>query len=244
MIRPARTAASSSPKPTLLVDWCSVAAARHAVMTWHYSKTMPTFGSVRLGVWEDGQFVGAVIFNNGVARYRDRALAIDRKELCELVRVALAPHKTPTSRIVTIALRKLHALLPNLRLVVSFADSAQGHIGSIYQAMGWTYTGISTAPGFAAGGRKMHWRTMTQRSDKLAKTMALNPGARKFVKDPKFRYYYALDKTLQPALDALAQPYPKKTSGRLTSEALGVHPGEAVQGRPVRSKLRDGGRST
>ena len=42
-----------------------------------------------------------------------------------------------------IALRLLARHSPGLRLVVSYADPAQGHVGTIYQAAGWTYLGVT-----------------------------------------------------------------------------------------------------
>jgi hypothetical protein len=226
----------------LVIDWCSTNAARRAVMSWHYSKCYPSFGSVRFGVWENDRFVGAVIFNNGVARRSQGLADVKRHEECELVRVALDTHATPTSRIVMIALRKLHAFAPQLRLAVSFADSAQGHVGSIYQAMGWTYVGQSTTRGFILNGKQAHLRTVTGKYHKKAlnKMRATDPSARAFQTDPKFRYYYPLDKSLQPILARMALPYPKKTSGRLTSEARGDHLRAAVQSRPVRSTSAEG----
>jgi len=46
---------------SLHLDWCSHDAARHAVMRWHYSRQMPSCKLVKVGVWEDGRFVGAII---------------------------------------------------------------------------------------------------------------------------------------------------------------------------------------
>jgi hypothetical protein len=52
----------------LIVAPCSHDAAKHAVMNWHYSRAMPTGKFVKLGVWEDSRFIGAVLFGRGPAR--------------------------------------------------------------------------------------------------------------------------------------------------------------------------------
>lgn len=44
----------------LRLDFCSHEAAKHAVLRWHYSRAMPAAKLVRIGVWEDGRFVGAM----------------------------------------------------------------------------------------------------------------------------------------------------------------------------------------
>jgi len=60
---------SSSPNPTLRIDWCSYDAARYAVEHWHYSRSLPCSKTARLGVWEDGKFIGAIVFAWGANRH-------------------------------------------------------------------------------------------------------------------------------------------------------------------------------
>jgi len=91
----------------LRVEWCSFAGARYAVTRWHYSRVMPAGKSVKIGAWEDGRFIGAVIFGHGANNNIGSPYGLEQTEVCELVRVALDTHKTPTSRIVAIAMRML-----------------------------------------------------------------------------------------------------------------------------------------
>ena len=61
-------AQNSSPnKPVLRLDWCTYKAAKYAVEHWHYSRRMPDPKCAKIGVWEDGHFIGAVIFSRGVS---------------------------------------------------------------------------------------------------------------------------------------------------------------------------------
>ncbi|MBI4128628.1 MAG: protein Mom, partial [Parcubacteria group bacterium] len=53
-------------------------------------------------------------------------------EVCELVRVALRAHHSPTSKIVAIAVRMLRKENPGIRMLVSYADLQQQHVGTIY----------------------------------------------------------------------------------------------------------------
>ena len=77
----------------LVVDWCSYEAAKYAVMHWHYSKTMPTHPIIKIGVWEDGEFVGCVLFSRGANNNLGRPYGLKITEVCELTRVALSQHK-------------------------------------------------------------------------------------------------------------------------------------------------------
>ena len=55
-----------SSRPELKLDWCTHAAAKYAVEKWHYSKRLPsTFTKLnKVGAWENGTFIGAVVFSN------------------------------------------------------------------------------------------------------------------------------------------------------------------------------------
>ena len=61
----------------------------------------------------------------------------------ELVRVALNGKQEKTGSAVAKSLWLLKKKAPVVRLVVSYADSEQGHSGIIYQATNWIYTGFS-----------------------------------------------------------------------------------------------------
>src|SRR5688572_1533552 len=113
----------------LHLAFCHREAALFAVKVWHYSRTLPAGRLVCIGAWEDGVFVGAVIFGRGACSQIASPFGLQQSEVCELTRIALGPHQTPTSRIVSIAVRLLRRQSPGLRLLVSFADPEHGHYG-------------------------------------------------------------------------------------------------------------------
>ena len=78
-------------KPELTIAGCSYEAAKVAITRWHYSRAMPSSKLVRFGVWEDGRFVGAIIYGVGANRHLASPFGLQPTEACELVRVALAP---------------------------------------------------------------------------------------------------------------------------------------------------------
>jgi len=73
----------------LLVDWCSYEAAKYAVMHWHYSRSMPTPPRLTIGAWEDGVFIGVVIFSRGSNNNMLKPYDLEITEGCELTRIAL-----------------------------------------------------------------------------------------------------------------------------------------------------------
>jgi len=149
---------------TLRLDWCSHQAATYAVEHWHYSRSMPAGKLARIGVWEDDRFVGCVLFGRGAASRIASPFGIDQTEVCELVRVSLTAHRAAVSRILAISVRTLKNAQPGLRLIVSFADSEQGHHGGIYQAHGWLYLGGKRDRAYRLHGKLVHPKTALPQS--------------------------------------------------------------------------------
>lgn len=147
-------------KPKLLIAPCSRTAAKHACENWHYSKCMPTAGLFHLGVWEDEQFIGTVIFGMGATPKLGRFLNLRQFECCELVRIALNEHVTPVTRIMAISIKLFQSANPNTKAIVSYADRNQGHEGKIYQAGNWIRTGISYAKHIRYNGKVVHPRSI------------------------------------------------------------------------------------
>ena len=221
-----------SGKPVLTLDWCSHAAATYAVEHWHYAKIVPKgFPHVRVGVWEDACFIGCVLFGRGGCSELLSPYGLTVVDGAELVRVALRDHAWPVSRIVRIALRMLKNHCPGLRLIVSFADPVQGHTGSIYQAMGWVYTGCSSPDAYYldAHGRKWHSRNVSESGIKLnygRPTRSAKPSeCTKVVTPGKHRYLYPLDAAMRAQILPLGQPYPKR-AGSIASDAPPLQGGE------------------
>lgn len=189
---------------SLRLDWCSYQAARFAVTHWHYSKSLPASKRVCVGVWEHDRFIGAIIFSRGANNNLHKPYHLQMTEISELTRVALNNHQSPVSKIVSIAIRMLRQQSPNLRLLVSYADPAYGHVGSIYQAMGWVYAGtVECTPKYLLNGRWVHAR---QANSVRGSVIGLE---HQEVPD-KHKYLYPLDAAMREQITPLAKPYPKK----------------------------------
>lgn len=217
----------------LHLDFCSHEAAKHAVLRWHYSRRMPKSKLVRIGVWEDGRFVGAIIYGLGANRHLARPFGLTDTEACELVRVALAlGREHPTSQCVAVSLKLLRRQSPGLKLVVSFADLGEGHLGTIYQAGGWLYLGTSEQSYFRIHGRIVHPRTVYDRYGPGGQSLGwlranADPRAERVAMAPKLRYVYPFTKPLRRQLAPKALPYPKTAAEVTRGDTSGVQPEEA-----------------
>ena len=215
----------------LRLDWCSHDAARHGVGRWHYSRKMPASKLVRIGVWEAGRFVGVVLYGVGANRHLARPFGLETTEVCELVRVALAPGRHhPTSKVVAISLRMLHRQSPGLRIVVSYADRKEGHFGTIYQASNWLFLGASHQSYLRVKGAIVHPRSLYERHGPGGQSVAwlkrhVDPHAERVPMPAKLKYVYVFDRALRRQLAAQAQPYPKRV-GSSDGAALGDQPRE------------------
>lgn len=209
-----------SSRPELKVDWATHEAAKYAVENWHYSRRMPKSKLAKFGVWEDGRFVGVVIFGVGGTPGMFSGYGIESTEGCELVRIALTRHKTTVSRIVAICIRLLKKSCPKLRLIVSFADSEQGHIGGVYQAGNWLFAGSSTSSDeYIYKGKRWHGRAFRHRFKGLERSAEVT-----IVKGSiKLRYLMPLDSEMRKRIEPLRKPYPKRVRS-VDSDTSGDQP--------------------
>lgn len=227
---------SSSSKSDLRVDWASHQAAKYACENWHYSKRIPVFKSVKIGAWEGGKFVGVVMFGQGATPEIGSPYGLMGTEICELTRVALTNHRSPVSRIMALAIRFLRVKSPGLRLIVSFADAAQGHHGGIYQACNWIYAGGSATHGYVVNGQTYHPKSLHSKYGKGGQSIPwlkqnVDPSAQRIQTGFKHRYLMPLDDEMRAKVLPLAQPYPKRPK----QETTGTTGTSAGQNRPGRS---------
>ena len=204
-----------SSRPELKIDWCTHEAAKYAVENWHYSKRMPKSKLAKFGVWESGRFVGVVIFGVGATPEIAKPYGLKPTEVCELVRVALTKHQTPVSRIIAITLRTLKHSMPGLRVVVSFADTSQGHHGGIYQAGNWILTGSTEYHAYEVRGELVHPRVCHLRYGKGGQSIPwlkanVDPNAKRVRNGIKHKYVMPLDDAMRKQIEPLKKPYPKR----------------------------------
>jgi hypothetical protein len=167
---------------------------------------------LRVGVWEDSEFIGCVLFGRGATPTLAKSFSLLQTEISELTRIALRTHSVPVSQIVAVALRMFRKLCPRMRLIVSFADPAEGHHGGIYQGLGWLYSGTSQpATLYWSEGRWKHTREVM--GGAFGGVRKLKDGGKGLpikVVPGKHRYLLPLDAETRARLSPLAKPYPKR----------------------------------
>lgn len=194
----------------LRLDWCSREAAKYAVEHWHYSQTMPVSKMNSIGVWENTKFIGAVLFSWGANPNLSKAYGLKMTECAELVRVALTQHIASVSRILKIAIAMIKTKNSGLRLLVSFADTAEGHHGGIYQAGNWIFDGDTKQKfDYIHRGKRLQRRAYTGCNFGKGKK-ALPVDAIKVISPPKHRYLFPLDDAMKKQIEPLRKPYPKR----------------------------------
>jgi hypothetical protein len=207
----------------LTVAPCSHDAATFAVMHWHYSRRMPVGKLVKYGAWEGDEFVGAVIYGRGAAPELGTPYGLTATGVCELVRVAMRDHAAPVTQVVARTLKLLKQDNPGLRLVVSFADENEGHVGVIYQAGNWVYAGASHHEWIRVHGRLVHPKSLHSKYGVGGQSIPwlrhnVDPRAERVPMPPKHRYLYPLDRAMRRFVTPLARPYPRRDDMRVRAQ--------------------------
>lgn len=197
-------------------------ATREAIIfacsNYHYSGTAPA-AKYGFSVFNDtGEWCGVVLYSSGANPRIASPYGLWQGEVLELVRVALNGKQGQTSKVVAASLRELHRIDPVVKMVISYADLDQGHTGTIYQAMNWTYEGVKNEndrAAFIVNGKRMHPRSCYARGWKQSLPWIqehIDPDAQLLRTKGKHKYLYAFDKKVRRDLLKRARPYPKTTA--------------------------------
>ena len=227
-------------KPQLKIDWATHEAAKYACVNWHYSGCLPVGKLVKVGAWENGKFIGVVLFGRGANKSLGEPYGCDQTESCELVRIALTSHITPVSKIMSFALKWLKKTNDKIRLVVSFADTEVGHHGGIYQATNWIYDGLTnSADEYLYKGKRWHGRAFRKSHGSHLNNM--NKGLQIVRGAQKHRYLMPLDADIKQRILPLSKPYPKRVKDQDSehpSELGGETPTHTLQTQVVNDGSR------
>jgi hypothetical protein len=188
----------------------------------HYAKRIPQI-MFAFGLYEENQLVGVITY--GIPASPALCMGICGKEysdkVLELNRVCLLNNdKNQASFLVGNSIK----LLPKPSIVVSYADTGKGHIGYVYQATNFLYTGLSA--------NRVDWTVKGlehKHSKTLSDGMTLESIKEKYGDDfyytersRKHRYiYFHGNKTQKKQMNNLLkygiEPYPKGNSQKYDS---------------------------
>jgi len=106
----------------------------------HYAKRMCPI-SYAFGVYRDTQLIGVVTYGTPVSSALRVGVCGEKwiENVIELSRRCCENEKNVASILVGRSLK----MLPKPSVVVSYADTEQGHVGYVYQATNFVYTGLS-----------------------------------------------------------------------------------------------------
>lgn len=179
------------------------------ILQKHYAKRLPSI-SYAFGLYDDIELIGIVTFGmpasnslcEGVCGVENKQLVIELNRLC-----LQDNSRNQASFLVANAIK----LLPKPMIIVSYADTAQGHIGYVYQATNFIFTGTTKERTDMDAGDGKHSRHGT------------DPSIRKF-RSAKHRYIFIhgtkyQKKKLRDALKYKEEPYPKGSTNRYDAGA-------------------------
>lgn len=194
----------------------------------HYARRLCPI-SYAFGVYVDGVLSGVVTY--GVPASSPLRAGICGPEykdiVLELNRLCCLPLKNIASCLVGRSLR----LIPSPAIVVSYADTKQGHTGYVYQAANFIYTGLSAkrTDWRIKGLEHLHGATvadMSRGQENRAEFMRSKFGDDFYLEDRsrKHRYVFFLGTKKQKnkmadCLKYQQEPYPKGASSRYEDEA-------------------------
>lgn len=182
-------------------------AIKYACLNFHYSKSVPTV-QYAYNVYNDtDKWCGVIIYGGGANNNLAKSFGLHNGEILELERVALNGKQEQTSKAVALSLKLLHKENPIVKMVVSYADHRQKHVGTIYKATNWLYLGVAKTSDtqYYYNGKWTHERTINSKKNK--KELKLKLPSRE--NSNKFKYVYCFDKKLNEIYKAIKKEYPK-----------------------------------
>ena len=180
----------------------------------HYLHSMPGGTELAFGMFVDHWLMGALTLGAGPSQAYRLVQGAKADDCLTLTRFWLSDElpKNSESRVLGIVLRSLRRHT-NLIFLVTYADPSQRHIGTIYQATGWLYTGLSEAtPLYDLGdGRPRHSRSVGHIFGTHSVQYLVRHGLSvKLVRqEAKHRYVHFLDSEWRNRLRVQVLSYPK-----------------------------------
>lgn len=137
----------------------------------HYMKRMPVI-SYAFGLFQDSDCLGIVTFGLPASPFLCKGICGDEwaSKVIELNRMCFRQQvKNGNSYLISQAMK----FMPKPMIVVSYADTKFGHLGKVYQACNFMYTGITKERTDGApkeeGSHSRHGVDYTKRVDRSAK---------------------------------------------------------------------------
>jgi len=196
---------------------CTKSDADTLVRARHYSRRPSIFWK-GFALVAEGKIEGVAVYGQPSAPIQKYAFADRDFRLYELARVVV---QTPERNAASFLIGRSLAMLETPCAVVSYADSAWGHAGCIYQATNWLYTGATKSHDhlYMIDGVATHPMTLRDRGITNPKEWARENGVQTVPPKDKHRYFYLLGgkrerRAMRDTLRYSVQAYPKSDASR------------------------------
>jgi hypothetical protein len=199
------------------LEKASYKSIKYACMNFHYAKSIPSTRAKVNGyaVFNDkNEWCGVIIFSGGASANMGSPFGLKFGQYAELVRMALNGKQSSTSKVMSLAIKLFKKDNPLVKLLISYADKGQNHIGVIYQATNWYFIdeSISSGTDIFYKGIWRHDRNLNELPKKILNELP------KRKRSGKYKYIYPLDKSIIPLCKSLAKPYPKKNAQEVNQD--------------------------
>ena len=181
-------------------------AIKYACLNFHYAKVVP-LTSIGFNVYNNNnEWCGCITFGGGASYKLGSSYGLVAGQFLELTRMALNGKQESTSKAMAIAIKLIKKKKPLVKLLFSYADKGQNHIGTIYQATNWYFINESESSGNEVfyKGKWVHDRG----PNTLPKEQRMKLEYRK--KSGKYKYVYPLSNKLKKICKEQKKIYPKK----------------------------------
>ena len=183
------------------IEKISYADTKPFILDIHYAKRMPSI-SYAYGLYKKNNLIGIISYGSPVSPSLCKGIAGEnnRSLVLELNRLVLKNNeKNQASMLIGASLR----LLPKPKIIVSYADTAQNHLGVVYQATNFMFTGTTKPRTDMAGKDGKHSRHH------------LGDRTKRVYRSAKHRYVYILGnkkdkRRLMKDFNYEVMPYPKQ----------------------------------
>ena len=213
-----RAGGGATPTPALhalRVMPIHIRLAKKLLVRYHYLHSLPGGTRLAFGVFVGQRLLGAVTLGAGPKQAHSLVDGADPDDCATLTRLWLSDElpANSESRVLGVVIKALKHNTA-LKFLVTYADPSQGHLGTIYQATNWLYTGPSEAmPLYDIGdGVARHSRSLSHAyGTHSVRHFAQHGVDVKLVpQSPKHRYVYFLQPPWRTRLRVPVFPYPEK----------------------------------
>jgi len=154
-------------KEQYIVKECTLAEAKDICKNKHYLHRVPSIVA-HYGLYKDELLLGVITFGVPPSPYLMKICGEEYKgavlELNRLWCYDISPRNSE-SFLISQGIKLLKRDKPNIKILVSFADAREDHLGYIYQASNWFFTGWSIPGGgsIVINGKEFHPKNLNNK---------------------------------------------------------------------------------